>query len=175
MLLFDEKPKPTAPAENAEANAAAAKKKKIDTSEVQKLKKKADTEKFTKTSFAAFKKEVDAMSVRHRSSRRCYWCLEIKCLNMRKNKETKGQGMKSMPGDYVKARADLDKATGTMCKKAKEINNRSEPGAEVLQVKVTLGNKKRHCKQMCSKPMSRKTAGRETLGCTATCHVPTSV
>ena len=39
-LLFDEKSKPTAPAEGAEANSAAVKKNKIDTSEVQKLKKK---------------------------------------------------------------------------------------------------------------------------------------
>ena len=28
-----------------------------------------------------------------------------------------------------------------MCNKAKEMNNRAEPGAEVLQVRVTLGNR----------------------------------
>ena len=62
-IMFEEKPKPVTPPEDAEANLATKKKKKIDITEVKKLKRKADTEKFTTTSYRTFIKEVEAVTL----------------------------------------------------------------------------------------------------------------
>ena len=151
---------PASPAGEAGANLATTKKKRVDASEVQKLKQRANTEKFTRTFYKAFKEEVDAMTRKSRSSRRCYWCLEIMCLQKRiSHGKTIKIGAAEKQGNYAEFRTKLDKATQDMCKKVEGIKNRMEQGAEVFQVRITqrkkAGSKKRHYKQMYSKPMSR--------------------
>ena len=61
--MFEEKPKPAAPAGSAQVDLATKKKKiedKDDNKEIKRLKEKAGSEKFTTTSFQAFSKEVEA-------------------------------------------------------------------------------------------------------------------
>ena len=109
---------------------------------MQKLKQRANTEKFTRASYKAFKEEVDAMTRKSRSSRRCYWCLEIMCLQkrVRHGKQIK-IGAAEKQGNYAEFRTKLDKVTQEMCTKAEGVKNRMEQGAEVFQVGITQREK----------------------------------
>ena len=82
-------------------------------------------------------KEVEAVTHEKKSPRLCYWCLENLCLKKRMHHEEKSNGViKGEQGNYAEYRSKLDKATHSMCKKSKGIENRMAPGAEVFQVKT---------------------------------------
>ena len=87
--MFEEKPKPTAPTNDAQVNLATKKeglKKwviKVDKEEVNRLKKVASSEKFTTTSFMAHSEKVEAVTWKKDSGRLCYWCIESPCLKKR--------------------------------------------------------------------------------------------
>ena len=86
--MFEEKPKPANPTEEAKANLAT-KKKEINTEVVKKLENKANTENFTKTSYEAFTQEVDAVTAKTKGARLCYWCLKSQCVLMRQKQGEK--------------------------------------------------------------------------------------
>ena len=72
------------------------------------------------------------MTSKHKSLRRCYWCLEAECLSKRKLEET------GIVAKDAESRLKLDTATKNMWKKEEEVNNRSAAGAEVLLVGIAL-------------------------------------
>ena len=63
--MFEDKPKPAEDSTQANLAAKLAKKKfveKVDKDEVKRLKKKAESEKFTQASYKAFSQEVEAVT-----------------------------------------------------------------------------------------------------------------
>ena len=89
--MFEVKDKPAAPAGNAQANMALKKGGKgikdlppLDKKEIEKLKKEANSTRFTTASFKAHQEKCNAESWNRRSRRLCYWCIEAPCVEGKK-------------------------------------------------------------------------------------------
>ena len=88
--MFEEKPKPSAPADKAQANVAmkGGKPKKadlppMDKKVVDKLKQEAGSVRFTTATFKKHSDKCDAASFKKNSGRLCYWCVDEQCLKER--------------------------------------------------------------------------------------------
>ena len=88
--MFDDKSKPTAPADNAQANVAVKGDRPqreglppMDRKVVEKLKQEAGAVKFTTVTFKTHSDKCDAASFKKNSGRLCYWCVEEQCLKER--------------------------------------------------------------------------------------------
>ena len=135
-LMFEKKPKPATPAEEATvaaAEVAKGKTKKIHSSrQFKRLKANAREEKFTKESYKNHKESVDKLVEKQGTKQRCYWCLAKKCLIER---QLKRPDIKTTDAE---SRQRLDNATREMCENAEEIRKRSESGAVVFTTSATI-------------------------------------
>ena len=88
--MFADKPKPSAPADKAQANLAikGGKPNKkplppLNPKVMDKLKQEAGSVRFTTVTFKKHADRVDAASFKKNSGRLCYWCIEEECLRER--------------------------------------------------------------------------------------------
>ena len=76
-------------------------------------------------SFKKHKEEVEAATFNLQPSNRlCYWCVEEVCLKKRVKKYVRGNLPFRKIGNYATYRAELDKATKSMCPRYMEITTK---------------------------------------------------
>jgi len=135
-IMFENKPKPATPAEEATvATAEVATGTASKNRYIRQLRRlKADTRevKFTKESYKHHKEKVEELVKKHGMKQLCYWCLTKNCLIKRQQKKP------DIKTADAESRQRLDNATKNMCENAEEMRKRSESGAVVFTANATI-------------------------------------
>ena len=135
-FMFEKKPKPATPAEEATVGMAEGAAAEAATQQARrpfrKLKSRARMGKFTKASYKVHKEKVDSLATKLGTKQRCYWCVTSNCLAVRQLKKP------DIKATNAESRQRLDNATREMCEKAEEISKRSEPGAVVFTTSAAI-------------------------------------
>ena len=184
--MFEEKPKPLAPAGNAQANLAVkgdpnqgqrtAERPPMDKKEVDKLKQEAGSMRFTTVTFKAHSDKCDATSWNKKSGQLCSWCIEASCLRARlrywQSQETASADTKTTrqrdgpkKEKYAPFRQKLDRATNHMCPKYKGVQKRMESGAEIFKADITSSDSDNGSEEEMSNPHCHKSCVNYEVKC----------
>ena len=145
--MFEDKPKPSAPADKAQANLAIKGGKPdkkqlppLDPKVMDKLKQEAGSVRFTTVTFKKHADRVDAASFKKNSGRLCYWCVEEECLRERMRAWYKEEPDTKKGNDYASFRVKMDKRTNYKCPKYAGIKQRKEPEAEIYNADISIND-----------------------------------